>query len=249
MIVASRSLAPVATELCRRGFAVWVPDLPGFGRSQRPRRALGVNGLADAVAAWISTLGVQPCAVVGNSFGTQVAAALVQRHPGVATRLALVAPTIDAHLRRWAVPRLLPAPEDPPGQLAAVSDGAARRALRGLLIPEDAIDGGEHPSLRSLILSEYALVGPARVLSTYRWALVDDLEARMAAIHVPVLVARGSQDGLVSPEWAARLAGRTPKGRYREMADVDHDAEFKAPVTVADTLEPFLRGEAPDKAR
>jgi pimeloyl-ACP methyl ester carboxylesterase len=162
----------------------------------------------------------------------------------VATRLALVAPTIDAHLRRWAVPRLLPAPDDPPGQITLASEGAARRALRRLLISEDPIDRGEHPSLRRLILSEYALAGAARVLSTYRWALVDDLEARMAAIHVPVLVARGSQDSLVTPEWAVRLTGRTLNGRYREMADVDHDAEFKAPVTVADTLEPFLRGEA-----
>lgn len=242
MVVAGRSLILLATELAGRGFEVWVPDLPGFGSSGRHCRALGVNGLADALAAWAATVDLPSAAVVGNSFGSQVAAALVHRHPGTAKRLALVAPTIDPRLRRWCAPRLLPAPPDPPPQLAPAPEGRLRRVLRPVLIPARPFAPEAAPSLRRLLLGEYALAGPVRVVSTYRWALVDDLEARLPAVGVPVLVARGSRDRLVSPAWAARLARRAATGTYREIADVDHDAEYRAPARLADALAPFLRG-------
>jgi pimeloyl-ACP methyl ester carboxylesterase len=183
------------------------------------------------------------CAVVGNSFGTQVAAALVDRHPRLASRLALVAPTIDSRLRRWAMPRLLPARSDPPRQFLVAPRSSPLRLLQRLLIPPFDLEGP--PSLRRLIVNEYALAGPLRVLSTYRWALVDDLAARMAAVEVPVLVARGSRDSLVSPAWASQLARRASEGGDLEIAGVDHDAGYNAPATLAQALAPFLRNECP----
>lgn len=232
VIVASRSLVPLATDLWQRGFSVWVPDLSGFGVSgfgvsERPRWALGVNGLADVLAVWAASLPVPAPAIVGNSFDTQIAAALVHRHPGLAARLTLVAPTIDPRLGRWAAPRLLPAPGDPPSQLAAAPTGALRRALRGVVISTDSVDRETLPSLRRLILSEYSLVGPVRVVSTYWWALVDDLEARMAALedHSAVLAretpggppARGVRQSPIGTSSPPRSGRRSTSARSSSL--------------------------------
>jgi 2-hydroxy-6-oxonona-2,4-dienedioate hydrolase len=69
LVVSSRYMVPTAERLtshCR----VFAPDLPGFGRNEKPPRALDVAGLSDALSAWMGELGLERAALVGNSFGT-----------------------------------------------------------------------------------------------------------------------------------------------------------------------------------
>lgn len=191
MVVAGRSLIPLATELARQGFAVWVPDLPGFGGSERPRRALGVNGLADALAAWTASLELPPGCLVGNSFGIQVATALVHRHPGVARRLALVAPTIDARLRLRAPPRLR-ARHDSQEQLAAAPDSSFRKVLRRVLIPPEPFSPEATPPLQT--------PDPERVCPR---------RPRSGAEHLPV----GTGGQPESPDAGCHRSGARRQGR------------------------------------
>src|SRR6266540_2854322 len=51
MLPLAQSLAP--------SFSVFVPDLPGYGRSQRPRTPLGIADLAAALAGWLDAAGLQ----------------------------------------------------------------------------------------------------------------------------------------------------------------------------------------------
>ncbi len=45
-------MVPIA-ELFAPYHSVYAPDLPGFGESEKPRRALDVTGLSDSLAAWM----------------------------------------------------------------------------------------------------------------------------------------------------------------------------------------------------
>ena len=47
--LSGRYMLPVADRLAPR-YPVYLPDLPGFGDSAKPARALDVSGLADALA-------------------------------------------------------------------------------------------------------------------------------------------------------------------------------------------------------
>lgn len=58
--VSSRHMAPTAEALAPH-FPVYVPDLPGDGRSDDPPRALDAAGLADALAAWMEATGLRHC--------------------------------------------------------------------------------------------------------------------------------------------------------------------------------------------
>lgn len=231
MVLAGRGTMPLARALARRGLVVHVPDLPGFGRSEKPDRALDVTALGRALAGWVPRQADGPVILLGNSFGTQVAAAAAALRPGLVSTLVLLAPTIDARFRgRW-VARL------PPGRAASSAGGRScglRRLLVDRLVPDEPDPEGT--SLRRLVASEYLAAGPARAVSTYRHALRDDLIETVRGVGEPVLVVRGGSDSLVSPAWANDVAAAAPDGRLIEVHGVDHDGQFNAPHLLADAV-------------
>lgn len=231
MVVAGRGSLPLAAALAGRGCRVHLPDLPGFGRSAKPRRALDVAGLGAVLAEWTAGLGDGPVVLVGNSFGTQVAAAAAQS-PGLASAVVLVSPTIDARFRRGWASRL---PGGRPG--GPPREGRAARlqaVLVDRLVPDEAEAPG--PTLRRLIVSEYLAAGPARALSTYRHALRDDLRRWVAGIGAPVVVIRAGADGLVSPAWAEAVAASAGRATLREVPGLPHDGQFERPEALADAV-------------
>lgn len=94
LIVSSRYMVPTAERLAlhRRVFA---PDLPGFGRSERPLEPLDVAALADALSDWMGQVGLERATLVGNSMGCQVIADLAVRHPGRVEQAVLQGPTMN----------------------------------------------------------------------------------------------------------------------------------------------------------
>ena len=93
-------LMPTARELAR-DYRVWVPDLPGFGRSGKPRRVWDVSELADGLAAWMEAVGLGKAALLGNSFGCQIIIECAARHPQRVERAVLQGPTTAPEERSW----------------------------------------------------------------------------------------------------------------------------------------------------
>src|SRR5437867_1857927 len=58
LVVSSRYMIPTATRLAQH-YRVYVPDLPGFGKSAKPSHTLTITELADALAAWMHELGLE----------------------------------------------------------------------------------------------------------------------------------------------------------------------------------------------
>ena len=98
--LSGRYMLPVARHLAPH-FAVYLPDLPGFGDSEKPADTLDVPGLADALAAWIAAAGLARAALLGNSFGCQIIADLAARHPDLVERAVLQGPTTPPDERSW----------------------------------------------------------------------------------------------------------------------------------------------------
>ena len=71
LAVSSRYMMPTAMKLTA-SFHVFLPDLPGFGRSANPPHVLNIDELADALAAWIQTMKLSSVTFLGNSMGCQV---------------------------------------------------------------------------------------------------------------------------------------------------------------------------------
>ncbi|WP_175408208.1 alpha/beta fold hydrolase [Streptomyces sp. TRM64462] len=209
-VVSGAYAVPTAERLAGT-FRVYAPDLPGFGRSRRPGRVLSVTELADCLRAWLRAAGAEGGALLANSFGCQIAAALAARHPGAVRALVLTSPTVDPAMRSTA------------------------RLLRPWLSEAST----QSWRLRRILARDYLRAGPRRPVRLLRHALADAIEERLPHVTVPTLVVRGTADPFVSPQWAARVAGLAG-GRLVEVDGGLHAMVHESPDALVDVALPFL---------
>jgi pimeloyl-ACP methyl ester carboxylesterase len=220
LVASSTYMVPTAMGLAPH-FRVYAPDLPGFGRSQKPRRPLDVAGLADSLAAWMDTADLGAPAIVANSSGCQFAVDFASRYPERAGPLVLLGPT-------------LPTP----------SGGAPRRVMRWLA------DGvSEPPSLGVIMAQDYRTFGLLRALRSLRSAREDAPQHKLPQVRSPVLVVRGEKDRVISRAQAEELARALPHGRLEEVPGAGHTLNFNSPEAVVKLIRRYLyeleaRGEA-----
>lgn len=62
-------------------YAVYAPDMPGFGESDAPSRAWAIANYADWVHEFIEKLGLEGIVVIGHSFGARVAVEYAKQYP------------------------------------------------------------------------------------------------------------------------------------------------------------------------
>src|SRR5690606_32789878 len=91
MGVADGFHAPLMERL-RDDFRILAPDLPGYGRSDKPRPPRSRPGRVQALGDWMGALGRQRVLLMGTSHGSQVAADFAVLHPERIERLVLVSP-------------------------------------------------------------------------------------------------------------------------------------------------------------
>lgn len=237
LVTASRSMVPLARALASRGVRAWILDPPGFGYSDKPQRALSVREQAELVGEWLTVIGCRQASLLGNSFGTQVAAAVAVRNPGAVGRLVLLSPTVSPEIRqRLSWLRALPGPA---GTCLRPSVRWRARVLTGL---HSAL--GDDPPLRLLNVAEYGCAGLVRAVGTLRCAVLEPIEQTLPHVGAPTLVIRADRDRLSSPEWAGQLARLAPGGRLARLPGLGHDAFYQAPDVVAALAAPFLTDAA-----
>src|SRR5436190_3300557 len=209
--VSGRYMLPLAQSLAPF-VSVFAPDLPGYGRSQRPSSPLGIADLAAALAGWLDAAGLECPAFVANSMGCQIVTELAVHLPARVGPLVLVGPTVDPQRR------------------------AARHQLLGGL--RDA--AGEPPSLLGLAARDDAVVGIGALVATARSALADRIEQRLPLIAQPTVVVRGENDGFVSERWAERAAALLPRGRLIVVPREPHAVHYTRPDLVAGIVDKLL---------
>ena len=193
MLPLARLLAP--------SFSVFVPDLPGFGRSEQPPTPLGIADLASALADLLDAAGLQCPAFVANSMGCQVVTELAVRRPGRVGPIVLIGPTVDPQRRT-----------------------ARRQLLDGLR------DAAREPgSLLARTACDDVRFGVAALLATARSALADRIEERLPLIKQPALVVRGERDGFVGADVGEDGRGPTaPRSARRRSASTARRALLPA---------------------
>jgi 2-hydroxy-6-oxonona-2,4-dienedioate hydrolase len=207
MLPLARSLAP--------SFSVFVPDLPGFGRSEQPSTPLGIADLASALADLLDAAGLDRPAFVANSMGCQVVTELAVRRPARVGPIVLIGPTVDPQRR-----------------------SARRQLFDGLR------DAAREPgSLLARTACDDVRFGVAALLATARSALADRIEERLPLITQPALVIRGEKDGFVGDTWAKTAAALLPRGQLVVVPRQPHAVHYSQPDLVAGMVGALLAEE------
>ncbi|MFD7976581.1 alpha/beta fold hydrolase [Streptomyces sp. NPDC059071] len=216
--------------LAEAGHRVVRCDLRGFGDSPIDRPHVH----ADDIRELLDHLGVERAALVGSSFGGEVALEFTVRHPGRTTALALLCAAAPGH---EAGPELR---EFFTRERALLVDGdiaaAADLNVDFWLGPDADADARE--LVRRMQTRAFELQLPAP--DEFAPGDVEVTDADLAAIGVPVLVATGAHD---VPDFRAigdRLARLFPDVRRIELDRAGHLPAVEHPEETAKLLLDFL---------
>ncbi|WP_406865416.1 alpha/beta hydrolase [Streptomyces sp. HUAS MG47] len=205
-------------------------DLRGFGETPIGE----AHTHAEDVRALLDALGIERAAVVGSSFGGEVALELAALHPARVSALALLC--------------------------AAAPDHEASAELRAFGRKEDELlDAGDIDAAVELNVAQW--LGPdagddARALVRLMQRRAFDLQlpvpdedgpvdagvdtAALARIAVPVLAVSGAHDVADFRQIAARLADTLPGARHLELDWAGHLPALERPAETAGLLVSFL---------
>ncbi len=211
--MSSRYLAPLAVCLAEKHY-VCAPDLPGFGRSQKPWHVFTISELADFLEAWMEAIGLGEVVLVGNSLGCQIIVAHALRHPGRASALVLSGLTPDPR-RRAFLPNV------------------ARLALALLREPLSFYPVG---------VWDYLSAGLRRTLISSHDILHDPIEEKLPRVNVPALVVRGERDPIISQRWAEEAVRLLPQGRLAVIPGAGHAINWSFAEPMSRVMEAFFNG-------
>lgn len=213
--ISGRYMMPTARRLTGRATNL-VPDLPGYGRSERWDHTLGIPALAHALLATLDGLGLGRVVLVGNSMGCPVILEVAHAAPDRVDRVVLVSPAggvANQPLRRAV------------GQLAA----DARR---------------ESPRMARIAVPDYLQFGPVNAWNLFSELTRFPSLERLLKVQVPALAVIGSRDPLMPPPSRVREVGRIapPHVTVALIEGAAHALNFSHPGELAHVIASWLDG-------
>jgi pimeloyl-ACP methyl ester carboxylesterase len=246
-------------ESVAAGHRVFAPDLPGYGRTGKPRVRYTIRYFADFVRRYMEERGLGRAAVVGASLGGRIALELALEHPQLVRRLVLVdalglgrpkpqmaqmayglvtVPHVgEAVMRftrgalRWASPRTI---RRVAGRFAGSSSDL-----------EKVMDDAYLADLRELYETDdfhHAYLSTVRSLVHPRALLggQHDVTARLRELRIPVQLIWGSNDPLFPLEHATRAHAIISDCRLAVIEGAGHTPQAERPEEFNRVLHDFL---------
>lgn len=206
--VSSLYYRELADELLPHGRVIAL-DLPGFGRTDKPEKALRMGHYAGVVAEAIQHLGLQDLVLIGHSMGCQVVTETIASNPGIASSAVLIGPVVNVTDRKLGV--------------------LLRRFVQSVL--------KETPRSIMPSLISWLRCGPRMLVNTIPPMLGYRLEQRIADVDVPVLLVAGVMDRLAPRAWLEELSRCSGgESRVEIVANASHQVMVTHPERITATI-------------
>jgi 3-oxoadipate enol-lactonase len=207
-------------------------DTRGAGMSQKLRGELGIDTMADDIAALLDHIGIAgKVALAGIAVGGAIALHFAARYPE----------------RAGAVAAGSPATGIAPDRRAAVLERVAKIEAAGMTFAvEDSMRNGYPTELRGDIerferfRARWLGNDPASYAAVYRMLATMDIQDELTTLRVPVLVIGGSLDRVRPPPLAESVAKAIPGARYIEVR-TGHYMAVQTPDLIFDCVDEFFR--------
>lgn len=235
---------------------VFAPDLPGFGRTDKPPAAYGIPYFTEFIDRYMEGRGLRSAAVVAASMGGRVALELALRHPGRVSKLVLVnslglgRPTVRLSYGLITIPRvgetvMRAARSALKWAPASMIRGVAARYVGVSSDLERTMDDAYLGDLREM----YAADGyHAAYLATLR-SLVNpralmgaeyDITSKLPDLDMPVQLIWGADDPLFPVSHATRAHAVIPDCRLAVIGGAGHTPQAERPEEFNRVLHAFL---------
>ena len=206
-------------------------DTRGAGLSQKIRGTLGLDTMADDIAALLDSIGIAgKVALAGIAVGGAIALHFAARYPERTSAVVVGSPATGVA---------------PDRRTAALERVAKIEATGMAFAVEDSMLNGYAPELRGDLKrferyrARWLGNDPASYATVWRMLAGADMQDELARLRCPVLVIGGSLDRVRPPPLAEAVAKAIPGARYVEIR-TGHYMSVQTPDLVADCIGEFL---------
>lgn len=243
LMTSSYSWRYVYAALAKR-YRVIAPDLPGAGRSDKPRASYAPSALAEWLGEFQRAVEIEGCLAIGNSLGGYLCMRHALREPKAFSKLVNVHSPASPDFRYRALGTLLSLPGSRALLRALVGRDGKKWTHKNVHYYDESLKSLEEAE-------EYAapLRGEAG-LAAFVGYLKDTVaasgftefarELSSKPFPIPLLLLYATSDPMVPARNAAYLAKLVPSARLEMMENTSHFAHVDTPKVVVDSVTRFF---------
>ena len=214
-----RNLAP---WLAQAGFRVYMPDLPGFGRSEKPAGfSYSVRGQAEVLAGFLDAMGLKRVDLAGWSMGGAIVQHVAAKHPERVRRLILLDALGINEKPNWDT------------RLFTPTSPAEVEQLDTLLMPNP-------PRIPGFIVRDILRVSDERAWVVRRaiasMSASDATDSLLPQFKMPVLIVWDAEDRIFPLSQGEKMHSLVPQSQFA----IIHGCGHMAPVNCATQIGPRL---------
>jgi len=225
---------------------VVAPDLPGFGRSEKPHRSYTIQFLCDAILELLELLDISRAIIVGNSLGATIAQTIALETPGWLQGVVVIDGSLMNQAQRlkptllmfllpglgeWLYTRLRKDPQ------------AAYETLRPYYCNLDSLSEEEQQFLFQRVNQRvwddeqrYAYLSTLRNLASFIVRQQKGLPARLSQVEIPTLILWGEVDRIMPSSNGQAAAAAQPSARFVTLAGAGHLPQQECPLAVIQAI-------------
>ena len=214
-----------------KNYRVIVPDLIGFGLSDKPMVDYTTDYLADFVSEFLNEIGIDSLSIIGSSLGGQIAAEFAHNNSEKLKKLVLVSPSgIMKHttpaLDAYIMAALYPSVDSASHAFQLMS---GRRN-----IDEKTINGFvkrmKLPNAKMAFMSTLLGLKDADIITT-----------KLESINSPTLIVWGENDPVIPVKYAESFVSGINDCRFVKMLGCGHTPYVEKPDKFYDIVSEFLK--------
>lgn len=212
-------------------FTVFVPDLIGFGYSDKPNVDYTTEFFAKFLFSFLQTLGLEKTAVVGSSLGGQIAIEYAFNNQNSVNKLVLVSPAGAMKGSTPALDAYVMAALYPDHEIAknAFTMMTGNNSEVSPHIIENFVQRMKMPNAKFAFMS--TLLGLKHA---------PEITTRLEVIDVPTLVVWGELDPVIPVKYAKEFVQKIKDCRFYQMQNCGHTPFVDAPEKFSKVVLDFL---------
>lgn len=236
---------------------VFAPDLPGFGRTEKPRARYGIPYFTRFIERYMDARGLRSAAVVGASLGGRIALELALEKPNRVRKLVLVnalgfgRPKVHVSYGLVTIPRLGEAVMNVARDALHWAPSQVIRRVAGRLSGAShdlkrTMDDAYLDNLRELYATDeyhdaYLATVRSLVFPKAVFGGQHDATRRLNELQIPVQLIWGADDPLFPLTHATRAHSLIKGSRLAVIEGAGHTPQAERPEEFNRVLDKFLR--------
>jgi len=223
----SDSWIEIQRLLTENGYRVYVPDLPGFGKSPPPAAVWGIVEYADFVYEFGQKMQLEKFVLLGHSFGGQIAIQFAQKYPQKLEKLILVAAAGVRRKAGWRTKLLKYIAKIVSFVLYLGPFRDLRNSIRNFLYM--ALRRKDYMKAQGIMRDVFVKV------------VRQDMTPLFGQVTPPTLIIWGDKDPLTPVRDAYSMKEGIPQATLEIMQDRGHALNFEVPEQLAASIVRFVK--------